>query len=106
MNAPLVTDPIQEHGWLGLEDAAAWDEVTGAAGSKDSGRSNPVVSPWPCPWMALGRRPGALSMALQTRRGAGGRRILSGVSTPIKVHGIEGAAALLGGFFDGWRCER
>lgn len=33
MNAPLVTDPVQEHGWLGLEDAGAWDEVVEAAGA-------------------------------------------------------------------------
>ncbi len=33
MNAPVAADPVQEHGWLGLDDAAAWDEVTDAAGA-------------------------------------------------------------------------
>ncbi|MBV1858273.1 MAG: GNAT family N-acetyltransferase [Nannocystaceae bacterium] len=33
MNAPVIADPIQEHGWLGLDDPDAWDAVVEAAGA-------------------------------------------------------------------------
>ena len=38
MNAPVTAEPlrehrVQEHGWIGLEDEAAWDEAIDAAGA-------------------------------------------------------------------------
>lgn len=33
MSAPVLAEPTQEHAWLGLENAAAWDEVADAAGA-------------------------------------------------------------------------